>query len=128
MWKAVLVLATLAAVTLGTLAVRHINRNAVAIDEDVTLVTLGEKIMVLQRGEVPRVTRVRQPANRGTPSTPKPGAPPAWTLPYSCADVKYYNSHFSRKQLEAMRIAAGMRLPTSAERVQIQACLAGRIT
>lgn len=128
MWKPALVLTTLAAVVLGTFAVRHINSNAVKIDEDVTLVTLGDKIMVVKRGEVPRVTRVRQPANRGAPSTPKPGAPLTWTLPYSCADVKYYNSHFTPKQLEAMRVAAGMRLPTSAERVQIQACLAGKLS
>jgi hypothetical protein len=128
MRKATIILTALAAVALGALADQYINANTVKIDEDVTLVTLGNEVMVLKRGEIPRVTRVRQPANRGKPSTPKPNAPLAWTLPYSCSDVRYYNSHFTRTQLEAMRVAAGMRLPTPAERVQIQACLAGRIT
>lgn len=130
--KALIVLTALAALVLGAFAFRHINSNSVKIDEEVTIVTLGNRVLVMQRGEIPRVTRVRQPPNRGTPSPSKPldikpGAPLAWTLPYTCSDVKYYNSHFTKAQLEAMRVAAGMRLPTAAERVQIQACLAGKI-
>lgn len=133
MWKAAIIITSLAALVAGAFAARHINKNSVKIDEEVTIVTLGNQVLVMQRGEIPRVTRVRQPQNHGgptdiTPAPTKPGAALKWTLPYSCADVRYYNSHFTRTQLEAMRAAAGMRLPTATERAQIQACIAGRIT
>lgn len=107
------------------------------IDEQVSLVTLDEYVIVMQRGETPRVTRVKPaavpPKNMRVPPDPKqPDAPrapaiPKWTLPYSCSDVRYYNSHFTKGQLEAMRVAAGMAMPSADQRAQIQACLAGKV-
>ncbi len=70
----------------------------------------------------PRVATKPVPKNRSS-------TPPAlhWTLPYSCANVKWYSTHFTAAQLDGMRRAAGVSLPTADERAQIQACLAGRI-
>lgn len=122
---------------------RYLARHTVKIDDKVSLVTLDEYVVVMQAGEKPRVTRVKPdvtlPKNvQVTPTdirpkqplAAKPVPPPAtikWTLPYSCADVRYYSSHFSQTQLDAMRKAAGMALPTAEQRAQIQACLAGKI-
>lgn len=129
------------AATIFVVGDRYIERHTTKIDDKVSLVTLDEYVIVMQAGEKPRLTRVKPevtpPRNmRVDPPTdikPKPAArpvPPAairWTLPYSCSDVKYYSSHFSQAQLDAMRKAAGMVMPTADQRAQIQACLAGRI-
>lgn len=95
------------------------------IDEDVTLVMVGEKVIVMQRGKsVKTETRTKNPE---TPQPSKP-APMKWTLKYSCADVKYYQQHFTPKQLEAMRKAAGIAPPTAVQMQQIRACVAGKVT
>lgn len=122
---------------------RYLARHTTKIDDTVSLVTLVEHVIVMERGAVPRVVRVRpavvppKVVNVAQPKAPDPkqpaakqATPPAtvkWTLPYSCSDVRYYNSHFTPAQLDAMRKAAGMAMPSADQRAQIQACLAGRV-
>lgn len=111
---------------------RYFERHTVKIDETVSIVTLDDYAIVMQRGQTPQVTRVRPPVApvrnvRLETTSGGASATLRWTLPFSCANAKYYNAHFTRAQLEAMRKAAGMALPTSEQRAQIQACLAGRI-
>lgn len=132
--------------------------NVTKIDDEVSLVTLQEHILVIGPHGNMRLTRVKperveperiEPPARKTvrervrerrerddpkqttkPPAAKPATPAApkqWTLPYSCSDVKYYGSHFSKDQLEAMRKAANMPMPTASQRAQIQACLAGEL-
>lgn len=105
--------------------VPDIEITAEKIDEDVTLVMMGEKVIVMQRGKsVKTETRTKNPETQ-QPSKP---APMKWTLKYSCADVKYYQQHFTPKQLDLMRKAAGIAPPTAVQMQQIRACVAGKVT
>lgn len=53
--------------------------------------------------------------------------PTKWTLPYSCATVRWYMAHFSRAKLKEMLRLAHIRMPTAAEEAQIAACVAGKL-
>lgn len=103
-------------------------------------VALGSEHVVVQRGGSPRLTHMKPaviaPPTRKVPlvaprdvpvPTPAPAAPAKWTLPFSCGDVLYYSKRFSQAQLEVMRRAAGMAMPSADQRAQIQACLVGKI-
>lgn len=118
--------------TIVLVAERHVARNTTKIDEQVTIVTLDEYVVVMQRGSPTQVTRIRPPvvpAKNVKVEKSAPNAPSTmkWTLPFSCNDARYYNAHFTRTQLEAMRAAAGMKLPSGEQQKQIQACIAGRL-
>lgn len=117
----------LVAVGLGTILATH--TNVTTPIEDVTLVTVDalpdHVIVVEHRPPAVHVTRVRA-APKPSPAAgavPKPQAE-KWTLGYSCADVKYYDTKYSKARLEAMRTAAGVPKPTPDELRQIKACLA----
>lgn len=90
----------------------------------------GEEIRIAPKPPVVTGKRPTKPVPLRKPSdlrvARKPAAtnPPVWTLPWSCADVKWYNSHFSAKVLETMRIAAGVAKPTADQMRQIKQCLA----
>ncbi len=103
----------------------------VKIDEGITLVTVDQVpdvvVVIDERpGSDPvRVTRVRpSPPPKAAPPREQPAAPKAhaWTLPYSCADVKYYDTHFTKTQLEAMRKAANLAVPTREQMTEINEC------
>lgn len=96
------------------------------IDEQVTIVTLDEFVIVMQHASRPRLTRVR-PAVVPTPKDVPAKLPAAkWTLPFSCGEARYYSANFTHDQLDAMRKAAGAPLPTVDQWKQIRACLGGR--
>lgn len=141
------------AVALFVTGDHYLAKHTTKIDDQVSLVTLDEFMLVVGPRQEMRIVRVKpdvtppknvrvapptdtkpkQPTTKQPPAAPKqqPAAPKpatvAWTLPYSCADVRWYGSKFSKTQLEAMRVAAGMALPTAEQRVQIQMCLTGKI-
>lgn len=127
----------LAAVALATAAVVVIRHSKVVkVADDISIVRLPDDVIVVVGPQ--QQIRISKPKEPKEPRTrkPSPGQPldirsPAqrgvWTLPYTCSDVRYYASHFTPAQLEAMRVAMGMRAPTAAERKQIQDCIAGRI-
>lgn len=134
----VLALCAAAAVVLTVLVGgdRYLARHTTKIDEEVTLVRVADDtVLVIGPRQQMRLTKVRPDVTPPrdikpdpTKLAPKqPAAPVKWTLPYSCSDVRYYNSHFTPTQLDAMRKAAGMAMPTADQRTQIQACIAGRI-
>lgn len=118
-------------VTVGALMIR-VTPEPVAeltkIDDEVSITRLPDDvIVVVGPNDALHVSRLREPKPL-SPATK--GAPTAlrWTLPYSCADVRYYERTFTKVQLEAMRKAFGVRMPTPAERQQISACLQGKVT
>lgn len=80
---------------------------------------------------VPKDRSSKSPVSSKT-TTPKATVPTAsvplrWTLPVSCANVKWYSAHFTAAHLETMRQSAGIAAPTADQRAQVQACLAGKI-
>lgn len=105
------------------------NAKVTLIDEEVTLVTLDvlpEAVLVLKRGPDPvvRLQHYTRQKPVATPAVPgKHAIEPGTTLPASCGTIKYYNSHFSREQLEDMRVAARLPKPSASQVLAIEACL-----
>lgn len=127
-------LAAVALATAAVVVVRH--SKVVKVDDEITIVHLPDDVIVVVGPQQQvRVSKPKEPKKPKPVTRPAPGKPldirsPAqrgvWTLPYTCSDVRYYASHFTPAQLEVMRKAMGMRMPTAAERQQIQDCIAGR--
>lgn len=120
-----------AAVAVGAVAWKH-TAKVTKIDDEVTVVTIADLVIVMRDGTPVKAQRLppsgREGAKPPLDIKPKPpNAPRPWTLPFTCSDAKYYSSHFTQAQLDGMRKAAGMRMPTAAERQQISDCIAGRI-
>ncbi len=133
MRRAFAIVCLLSVAALGTYTAYH--TRVVYVDDGITLVTidaLPEHVVIVtsdpdHRAILPndvRVTRVR-PATV-PPRADKQAPSVKWTLPFSCADAKYYHDKYSRERLEAMRIAAGQPRPTGDQLRQVETCLAGR--
>lgn len=125
---------TLAVAALGFAAGVVLNQtmHTTRIDEDVILVTidpLPDTVMVIKKGPDPvvHVTTKRVAPNPPARSPEAKSDKIVWTLPYSCSEVKWYHSHFTASQLEAMRVKAGFAPPSADQLRQIEACIHDRL-
>lgn len=120
----VMILAACAAVTTCSFAIVS-QTHVTEIDEDVTIVTadaLPDHVMVVAHNQV-RVQHIVRPKPPVAPAPGKPAPVESAALPAPCSDIKYYNGHYSRSQLDAMRVAAGLPKPSAAQLRAIDACL-----
>lgn len=126
MKRTLAIICLLLVAALGAFTAYH--TQAVRVAEDIILVTIDaapDYVIVVKTGKAPavRVTRVKPVVVKPPANVVPKAAAAKWTLPYSCDDVKYYNSKFTKEHLEALRIAEGVAKPSADQLRQIDACI-----